>query len=582
MEVSSDALYSYLLDDLYGQYADSYRRFFESTTVSDYWPGASVRDVQKLRLVRSFYKKLVDKTSANADSLCLEKFLAANFRCKEWRLTLHNSKDEELFGLLKKEIDDFLHPFGKPLVRSRMHIWCKGRCGPGASLGANGVDFYTKLFSSQLSATSSEVYQEYTEYAQWFTDWCDAELIRLFAFGFPRYTCKSSLSFVRKTRDISRSICTEPSLNMFAQLGLGEIIADRLGKSFGIYLDSQPKKNVDLARCGSIDGSTVTLDLESASDSLSLGLCEEVLPNWFFDLLCSYRTPFTECDGQKIELNMISTMGNGFTFPLQTMFFSCIVRAVAKWWGLTLPLASSPDSPWGVFGDDIIVPPIIGGDVVRLLNICGFRVNDSKSYFVGPFRESCGGDFYMGVNVRGVYIKSLLTQQSRYVAINLLNEWSAKTGIYLPRSVGYLVDSVRYLAVPFCENLDAGIRLPYDMSRGRGPKFRNQRFYYRCYEAYVPFLEIVGGERIHTPPSSRKRRKLIFNPPGLAIAFNGHYIRNSRIPIAFKQGDRPRYRTKTKVTPYWGPLVTGNPSQDDPLFWERLTTAARLNLSDES
>jgi hypothetical protein len=349
VEVSSNALYSYLLDDLYGDSRDYWERFLASTDVSDYWPGASVRDVAKLRLARSIYKKLIDITSLDADKLCLEKFLAANSRCQNWRLNLQSSKDEELYGLFLKEIDNFLHPFGKPLVKSTMDIWSAGRLGPGASLGATGVDFYSKLFSSQLSATSSEVYQQYTEYCQWFPNWCGAELIRLSAFGFPRYTCKSSLSFVRKTRDISRSICTEPSLNMFAQLGLGEIISARLKKFFGIDLSSQPKKNVDLARCGSIDGSVVTLDLESASDSLSLGVCEAVLPSWFYNLLCDYRTPFTECDGQKVELNMVSTMGNGFTFPLQTMFFSCIVRAVSSWWGCSLPRADEPESPWGVF-----------------------------------------------------------------------------------------------------------------------------------------------------------------------------------------------------------------------------------------
>jgi hypothetical protein len=581
VEVSSNALYSYLLDDLYGDSRDYWERFLASTDISDYWPGASVRDVAKLRLARSIYKKLIDITSLDADKLCLEKFLAANSRCQNWRLNLQSSKDEELYGLFLKEIDNFLHPFGKPLVKSTMDIWSAGRLGPGASLGATGVDFYSKLFSSQLSATSSEVYQQYTEYCQWFPNWCGAELIRLSAFGFPRYTCKSSLSFVRKTRDISRSICTEPSLNMFAQLGLGEIISARLKKFFGIDLSSQPKKNVDLARCGSIDGSVVTLDLESASDSLSLGVCEAVLPSWFYNLLCDYRTPFTECDGQKVELNMVSTMGNGFTFPLQTMFFSCIVRAVSSWWGCSLPRADEPESPWGVFGDDIICPPLIAGDVVRLLNLLGFRVNSSKSYFVGPFRESCGGDFYEGVNVRGVYLKTLRTMQSRYVAINLLNEWSARTGIYLPRAVGYLVDSVRYLAVPFCENMDAGIRVPYELAIGTGPKYKYQRYYYRCYEAQVPMLGFSDDGRIHVPAAFRKRRKIIYNPDGLQIAFEGGYIRNSRVPIALKQGDRPRYRTTVKCSPFWGPLLAQLDEHRDECFWERCKSAVLRNLSVE-
>jgi hypothetical protein len=569
MDISSKALFSYLLDDLYADDSEARKFALSQLDVSDYWPGASPPDVAKLRLVRSIFKKLIDETSPDADKLCLEKFLAANERCKNWELNLLYSKDEELFGLLKKSIEDFLHPEGEPLVRSTMDIWSNGRCGPGASLGANGVDFYTKLFSSKLTATSSEVYEQYIEYISWFSDWRDAEINRLLSFGLPKYTCKSSLSFVRKTRDISRSICTEPSLNMFAQLGLGNIIATRLSDRFGIYLDLQPTRNLDLARVGSIDGSVATLDLESASDSLNLGLMEAVLPSWFYDLLCIYRTPFTQVDGEKIELNMISTMGNGFTFPLQTMLFSCVVDAVARWHGFRLPLACDPDSLWGVFGDDIIIPSEMVNDVIRLLSICGFRINSTKSYSIGPFRESCGGDFYQGVNVRGVYLKTLSTEASRYVAINLLSEWSARHSIPLCRSVGYLVDSVRYLAVPPWENLDSGIRVPYHLAKSKGVAYSKYRFYYRCLAAFVPFLSVDDKDRILLPARARGVRRRVSNPEGLLFSFLGGYIRSRKIPLALKQGERPSYRTRVKCAPNWHISPQQQAAQPDAAFWVR-------------
>jgi hypothetical protein len=491
-------------------------------------------------------------------------------------------KDEELFGCLQKEVNDFLHPSGSELlVPSIDAIFDRGRVGPGASLGANGVDFYTKLFSSRLTATSFEVYYQYAERCTKYPTWGKAEFNRLIACGLPDIVRESKVTFVPKDLTQTRSICTEPSLNMFFQLGLGQILTERLKSHFGVDLRYQPRRNVRLARLGSIDGSVATIDLESASDSLSLGLCEAVFPRWFLDLLYEYRTPFTKVRGQQVELSMVSTMGNGFTFPLQTMLFSCVVRAVASWRSTFLGRASRRGARWGVFGDDIICPIDLAGDVVHLLRLIGFRVNSEKSYTerYGRFRESCGGDFYMGHNVRGVYIKSLRTPQSRYVAINLLNEWSAKWRIPLPRVVGYLQDSVRHLAVPPFAPIDSGIRIPLDLTLNRYGLWRNidnGTFVYRCYEPYVPSIKVLM-DRLTLPRGVYQLRSRIYNPDGLMFAFVGGYIRSSKIPIALKQGERPRYRMKTRRAPFWGPSVEQQHSHAAG-FWGWWNTIVPFNL----
>jgi hypothetical protein len=578
MEVSSVALFSYLLDDLYGDDQSS-KDFVLQSDVADYWPGASARDICRLRLVRSFYKKLVDETAADADDKCLEKFLKSNLLCKNWQLKCGSSLDEVLVGEFQKQIDQFFYPDGEPLVQSYFDILNHGRCGPGASLGANGEDFYTKLFSSRLTATSPEMYKLYIEYANWFTDWRDAELTRLISFGTPRYTSSSSLTFVRKTSRISRSICTEPSLNMIFQLGLGRIMEMRLAQYFGIDLARQPQMNVDLACIGSRTESVSTIDLEGASDSLSLSMCERFLPEYLLDILHMIRTPKTKIRGSEVTLEMMSTMGNGFTFPLQTILFSCAVRAAASSLSIDLGRADSDSALWGVFGDDIICPSLVTRRLYRLLDLLGFRVNYTKSYDLGPFRESCGADFYQGVNVRGVYIKSLLTQQSRYVAINLLNDWSARTGIYLPRTVGYLYDSVRELAIPRWESMDAGIRLSHDLLPGPLWHAQKQRYLYRCYVPVRAYLEVRESD-IHRPRIRGKRISgRIFNPSGLEMAFKGGYIRNSKIDLALKQGESPSYRTIIRVAPYWDAMYDQASFAGYLDFWRRWKVALHENLS---
>jgi len=574
MEVSSVALFSYLLDDLYGLE----RPEISDLDVSD--REASPDAVVRYKLRTSFFKKLNDEVSADADDNCLEKFLDANWRSENWTLNCRNSVDEELWGGFKRHLDDFFHPRGEFLWDSYFDLLQAGRAGPGTSLGANGEDFYTKFFASVLTTTSSELYSLYNEWVSWYPSYRDAEISRAITNGNYKLTSSSSLSFVRKTRDTSRSICTEPSLNMFYQLGLGAILQKRLRGFFGIDLAAQPEINRQLAYRGSVDDSVSTLDLSSASDCVSVNLCCSALPQYVFDMLLALRTPKVRVRGHELTLGMISTMGNGFTFPLQTILFSCVVASAASQCGVRLTKADDREPNWGVFGDDIICPREIAAQVIRLLDLLGFVVNGDKSYVVGPFRESCGADFFKGVNVRGVYLKSLLTPQARYVAINLLNEWSARTGISLCRTVGYLVDSVKVLAIPPHGQLDSGIRWPQSCLQEAGPRwYRKQRYIYRCYEPSVPYLSVDDCGNVSTPNIRGKRiTKRHSNPLGLLCSFLSGCVRNMRISLPLKQGERVAYRMMTRVSPHWGPSVEQLSFAGGWDFWKRWNTAAETNL----
>lgn len=574
MEVSSVALFSYLLDDLYGMDRVGFPH-------DSLYPGASPDAAVRFFLAKSLLKKLSDEICSEADDRCLEKFLAANLRSKEWRLNCAGSWDEQLVGEFLREVDNFFFPEGEQLVSSYFELLSSGRAGPGASLFANGEDFFTKFFSSKLSTSSSELYDTYNEFCGWFPDWRDAEISRALSHGTYRLTSNSRVTFVRKTRDISRLICTEPSLNMFYQLGFGNILERRLKDAFGIDFALQQERNRSLACRGSIDGSVATLDLESASDSVSLNLCSWCLPEYVFDILCRLRVPETEVRGRKVTLSMMSTMGNGFTFPLQTILFCCVVRAAARESGDALGRADESLPSWGVFGDDIICPTQIVGRVIRLLELLGFRVNSEKSFSEGPFRESCGGDFYMGVPVRGVYLKSLRTVQSRYVAINLLNDWSARTGIPLPRSVGYLVDSVPVLAIPAHEQPDSGIRVPPSLIMGRFWQATKQRYLYRCFETVKTVLTFDEAGNVSTPRVRGKRiKRRSSNPLGALLSFLGGYIRNNQVVLPLKQGEDPVYRTRWKVSPFWGPSAEQLQSHCGWDFWKRWNTAVETNLGD--
>jgi len=577
MSITTTALYSSLTDDLRSRsnYASELyellKHGMDSRDVQnllnswDLAPGISPVEAQCLRLLQSILKKYKssEESTEEQDTAALNKFLAVNNQLSLWECLPNTSGDEELIGSVKEHIYHFWNPSGFPLVSNPLAILDRGRTGPGASIGSHGEDFYTKMFSSPLTYTSEGLLSLYEWWTSEQPNTSDAEVLRRREYGDGRTTSENRLSFVPKDDTTSRTIATEPSLNMFFQLGLGAILTDRLNSFFGIDLSSQQLWNQQSALIGSKwtneNPSYVTIDLSSASDSLGLKLLDYFLPPDFNQMLRRLRSPRGLMpDGRVVEYNMMSTMGNGYTFPLQTMLFSCIVVTAIKSLGLTPERPSSYQVPsgspasWGVFGDDIICHHRVHRRVLRLLDLMGFKVNGNKTFVDGLFRESCGHDYFDGHDVRGVYIDSpLVSTEALNVAINSLVSWSYKTGIPLPVTGTLLCRELlllgRIYPVPLAEGLDAGIRMPLATVSALGytaKADRNQSKIYRRMLAAPKQLRIGDGF-ISVPRGSKGR---IYNASGLLLAFLRGDVRSGRISI--RQTDT-RYRVKGCVTPYW-------------------------------
>ena len=236
----------------------------------------------------------------------------------------------------------------------------------------------------------------------------------------------NSLFTVPKNTEIDRVAAKEPDINMFIQKGLGRSIRHAL-RQRGINLNDQ-SINRELARVGSLDGSLATLDLSSASDSVSRELVFQVLPSAWFTLLDACRSHFTEIDGEWHRNEMFSSMGNGFTFELESLLFYAIARAVAYHRGVSGTIS--------VYGDDIIVPVGMAQDLGFVLNLLGFQLNADKSFWSGPFRESCGGHFLDGVDVTPFYVREPVDNVVQLILMaNSLRRWASKSGGIIDPSV---------------------------------------------------------------------------------------------------------------------------------------------------
>lgn len=564
-------------------------------------PDLNPRDVAAYRLVAECVRKFEGRSGVTREARlsALEKFLDANSYIGNHDVdaSIVTPLDEYLIGEFKSTIHDVLsRALDTGLIDdSPARHYLEGVPGPGASLDASAKDFYHKMFGSAVSRTTrlGPTWDLVTGSDNLSEPLANAFFVASQRHGVSVRDC-SSLSVVPKTYDRGRVIATEPSANMWMQRGLSIGIERILRAEFGIDLANQQAKNRVLAQIGST-GTLSTLDLESASDLAHPWVLQQT-PSWFRDAVERYRLSNVELDDPSIgqfcvKLNMVSTMGNGFTFSYMTLIMCCVVRAVARLSGHRLvgwskshrsasALASAADGlptypgNWGVFGDDIIVDESIAPRVIRLLTLLGYKVNDSKSFVGGWFKESCGGDYFRGVDVRPVFIKQLDTVQALFVATNGLVDWAARHRFILHRTFRLLRKwLLRYCSlegradmlrrddrkaltfVPLDENPDVGLRIP---SAHLPDGYRQSDGTWR-YSGYRPKLMLVSPGYFH--------RQFHVNVAGLMqAALAGRLEPGGKVAVK-KDGVPPRYwYDRSLLTPCWD-RVPGASRNSDYIRW---------------
>ena len=215
----------------------------------------------------------------------------------------------------------------------------------------------------------------------------------------------NKVTTVPKNAKTDRVIAIEPDWNMFFQKGVGGLIRYRLNKRLGLLRNTAADDHREMAMWGSVTGNIATIDLRNASDSVSLALCELLLPDDWLSAILLTRSPVGTVNGDTIVYEKVSSMGNGYTFELETLLFYALTRAVCT------------EGTVSVFGDDIICPTEYAAGVIDLLHTCGFEVNTKKTHIAGRFRESCGGHYFNGYDVTPPYFRTLLTDEIHFISL---------------------------------------------------------------------------------------------------------------------------------------------------------------------
>lgn len=265
------------------------------------------------------------------------------------------------------------------------------RFGPGTSVGLYGdrVAPYYKMMARPTYCGSSPDLAE--ALVKGMPGWADV--------GKPlRLVAASKHRFVPKSAKTLRTIMVEPIVNLFAQKGLGNMIRKRLHR-VGVDLDFGQARQQQLAKQGSLSGLLATLDLKAASDTVAFSVVEALLPRRWFSAMAAFRSPLVNLEGTAVRLHKFSSMGNGYTFELESLIFWALLRTCAREFNIS-------QSDLGVYGDDIICPSrMVARFKTGYLDLFGFTLNEEKSHTEGYFRESCGGNYYAGKRITTLYIK---------------------------------------------------------------------------------------------------------------------------------------------------------------------------------
>lgn len=371
--------------------------------------------------------------------------------------------------------------------------------GPGSCVGVSGkfTNFARKLLSSEWTVTPTCLPYALTlaKRLPFFWEVLDLQVNGIVCIDPDEFERRfmvkvklvdfNKLAAVPKDADEDRIIASEPLLNQLCQMAADMEMRLHL-RRFGIDLRDQ-ERNQLMAREGSLGGfnARCTVDLSNASGSIFIELVREataMVPEWFICLNAirspAYVNPFEEQDDESPELRperyqMFSSMGNGFTFPLETIIFAAICLTAHDYCGTT------PD--YRCYGDDIIIRQNEALVVLELLRDFGFKANTDKTFVYGPFRESCGADWYNGEPVRPIVFDTKLDLLEERVRIHnalvrLPNAAAAEllSGACADWFPPFMSDFVR----PFADHTDEAI----DGRYFRGP-YPKQRFMCKTYES---------------------------------------------------------------------------------------------------
>lgn len=253
---------------------------------------------------------------------------------------------------------------------------------------------------------------------------------------------------VPKTLKSPRIIAIEPTCMQYTQQALSRLLVQEIEGSrlTGGHVNfTDQSVNQRLALISSQTSAMATLDLSSASDRVPLSLAIRMFdsnPELQGAILACRSREAQLPSGVRLCLRKFASMGSALCFPIESMYFYtiCVAARLEKH---GLPVTSQNIYKMSrdvyVYGDDILVPTDDAAAVVGHLQKYYCKVNMSKSFWTGKFRESCGMDAFLGEEVTPTYVREMPPNNRRDASA--LVSW-VKTSNLLYKSGYWLTSSL--------------------------------------------------------------------------------------------------------------------------------------------
>lgn len=333
------------------------------------------------------------KTTIDTKAVALQTFIEGEENCKRTNSSLpqrlRNSKNVTDLSVYAIQVGKIARWLGRYDVHDHLDA-C--RWGPGVSTSVKGDDTSAcRKFDIERFITQ-DAYNLFGSLMPSFyhSSWENLSNLEI---------CPGNVVVtVPKNAKTDRTIAIEPGINLWLQLGAGALLRRKL--RYASYDLNSDFKNRQGAFLGSRNGKLATIDFRAASDSISNSLVELLLPREWFLVLDAIRSKRYTLDKKSYTWSeKFSTMGNGFTFELESLIFVTLAESVCDFLGLAT-------SDIAVFGDDLIVPVECVEVLIEVCGSWGFRINRKKSFSSGYFRESCGSYYFNGLDVKPFYYKA--------------------------------------------------------------------------------------------------------------------------------------------------------------------------------
>jgi hypothetical protein len=370
---------------------------------------------------------------------------------------------------------------------------------------------------------------------------------------------------VPKTLKTPRVIAIEPSVMQYVQQAVFRSYVDAIHEDGFLSrvvgtLDQSP--NRDMACRGSLSGDLATLDLSEASDRVSNQHVRAMLADFpeLLGVVDACRSRKADVPGHGVlRLAKFASMGSALCFPFESMVFLTIIfLGIERELNTSLSreeLVKLFSERVRVFGDDLIVPADNVLFVVQELETFGFRVNLSKSFWTGRFRESCGREYYDGQDVSIVKVRSGLPTRRQdangvIAAVSLRNQlyWAGlwKTAAWMDDYLGKLLKHFPNVA-PSSPLLGRESALGYQFQRLH-PNYHSPltRGYYVVAKSPVDKLEGYGALLKCLSRKDHQRfaiKRPLVSPHLDAASVDTEHLERSGRPerVNIKLGWRPPY-----------------------------------------